>query len=234
MDKITILFAENDPDYLQTQAEFLERAGYAVLQAKGIATAKKLLSNGMVDLAILDLRLEDDDDEKDKSGLILARESDPHIPKIILTAFPTAQAVREALKPLTNGLPPAVDFISKQDGPEILIAAVNRALAVHVRKQPRQVLLNLPEQLEKDYEEARKQAIITHRVRLALIVVGSFVIIGGTAAVLLGETATGVLSTSSGIVAQFLAGIFSKLSENANKRMDKYHRELLKLYMEKK
>ncbi len=129
-----ILFADNDPDFLNTRAEFLERAGYRVLKADTLEKARQALQTVYVHLAILDIRMENDDDEKDISGLTLAK--DPafrFVPKIILTGFPSYQYVREVLGPALDGLPPAVDFLAKEEGPEALIQAVERAFAQHVR-----------------------------------------------------------------------------------------------------
>jgi CheY-like chemotaxis protein len=129
-----VLFADNDPDFLDTRAEFLEQAGYRVRKAYTLEQARQLLETAHIHLAILDIRMENDDDEKDISGLTLAR--DPAfrpVPKIILTGFPTYEAVRQALGPALDGLPPAVDFLAKQEGPEVLIQAVERAFTQHVR-----------------------------------------------------------------------------------------------------
>jgi hypothetical protein len=61
----------------------------------------------------------------------LARKIDPAIPKIIWTSFPTYDAVRKALGPNKNGLPPAVGFVSKIDGEGLpaLLNAVKLALS---------------------------------------------------------------------------------------------------------
>jgi DNA-binding response OmpR family regulator len=129
-----ILFADNDPDFLNTRAEFLENAGYRVLKAYTLEQARQLLAEARVHLAILDIRMEDDDDERDTSGLTLAKDPAYRpVPKIILTGFPTHQAVREALGPALDGLPPAVYFLSKQEGPEAMIQAVEWAFTQHVR-----------------------------------------------------------------------------------------------------
>ena len=79
-------------------------------------------------LAILDIRLINDEDEKDVSGLTLAKETNPAIPKVMLTRFPTYQAVREALGSRLDGLPSAVGFVAKQEGLEALRRSVKLAL----------------------------------------------------------------------------------------------------------
>jgi CheY-like chemotaxis protein len=127
-DKVTILFVDNDLDFLKTRSEFLEQNGYQLLLAVEPGEAKRMIEQGRIDLVILDLRLINDDDEKDFSGIKVAQESNPSIPKIILTRFPTVEAVREALRPAFNDLPPALDFVIKQEGPGPLLTAVKLAL----------------------------------------------------------------------------------------------------------
>lgn len=236
MAKPTILFADNHPDFSKARVEILEAEGYQVISAANPTETRRLLEKNSIDLAILDIRLLDDDDEKDTSGLTIAKEVAPAVPKIILTDYPSVEAVREALKPQFHGLPPAVDFLEKKAGPEAMLASVRRSIAVNVEKSPKRAVLelDLSAQLEKDYEEARKQAIFIHRVRLVLIVIGSVVIIGGAVGVIMGQTAAGILGVVSGAVVEGLAGLFSKLSEDANRRMDRYHKELLELYKKQK
>lgn len=123
-----ILFADNDPDFLQTRCEYLELAGHGIVTAQNPTEAKAILSLGGIDLAVLDIRLKDDDDEKDTSGLILAREVGFAVPKIILTGFPSVEAARFALGARLDGLPPAVDFIDKREGPQALVEAIEKAL----------------------------------------------------------------------------------------------------------
>jgi len=130
---LTILAIDNDPDFVNTRAEFLENAGYRVLKAYTLEQARQRLSDDYVHLAILDLRMVDDDDEKDTSGLTLAKDrAYQPVPKIILTNFPTYQAVRKALGPTLDGLPPAVGFLDKREGPEFMVKAVEQALAAYL------------------------------------------------------------------------------------------------------
>lgn len=128
MTKAKLLFADNDLDFLHTRKEFLEREGYQVVTVSNPIEARKILEQGYWDLAILDIRLEDDDDEKDVSGLVLAREAAHAVPKIILTNFPSYESVLNALRPNLDGLAVAVNFVGKEEGPETLVNAVKTAL----------------------------------------------------------------------------------------------------------
>lgn len=132
-DKL-VLFADNDRDFLNTRAEFLEDEDYRVLPAYGLDQAREFLAKARVHLAILDIRLVDDDDERDTSGLTLAKEpAFRAVPKIILTSFPTYQTVREALGLAGEGLPPAVNFLAKQEGPEAMLQSVAETFDRNVR-----------------------------------------------------------------------------------------------------
>ena len=138
MAEMIILFADNDRDFLDTRSEFLEAEGYRVLKAYSPEDARAVLDHRRVHLAILDIRLRDDS-EGDISGLELAQEGAYEaLPKIMLTGFPTVEAVRVALKPRIGSLPLAVDYIPKKGeegrkGPAVLIETVEHAFVHHVR-----------------------------------------------------------------------------------------------------
>ncbi|MCB8942485.1 MAG: DNA-binding response regulator [Ardenticatenaceae bacterium] len=128
MSKITLLLADNDQDFLIICGEYLENCGYHVIQAHGREQAQQALETTNIHLAILDLRLTDDTDEKDRSGLIIAETVARQVPKIILTKFPTYQDVVKALKLDTHTLPPAVDFVDKREGLDKLRQSIVESL----------------------------------------------------------------------------------------------------------
>lgn len=128
MSKGKLLLSDNDLDFLTILAEHLTRDGYEVVTANSSAEARRILEHGEIDLAILDIRLTNDNDENDITGLVLAKSIAPEIPKIIQTRFPTYEAVREALGSSFEGIPTAVDFVTKQEGPEALLTAIKSAL----------------------------------------------------------------------------------------------------------
>ena len=130
----TILIADNLLEFLATRREFLESAGYRVLVATSPEETIDLLRNEWVHLAILDIRLTDNDDANDESGLQIAKAPEfRHIPKIMLTSYPSYESVREAMGQAAAGLPPAVDYLGKIEGPQAMLDAVDSALAKHLR-----------------------------------------------------------------------------------------------------
>jgi DNA-binding response OmpR family regulator len=128
-----ILLADNLEGYLNACAEYIALAGYEVEKARNPSEARLRIEEGGIHLAVLDMRLTNNDDDKDFSGLTVAKETSPAVPKIILTAYQTWDAVREALGTADSDVPPAVDFIAKQEGLAPLLARIEKALARFVR-----------------------------------------------------------------------------------------------------
>ncbi len=123
--KKTILFMDNNLNFLAVHARLLEQAGYQVLMASTVSEASIILSSKHVHIAILDIRMEVDEAEEDIGGLVLAQdERYRSMPKIILTAHPSYEHAREALGQTLDGLAPAVKFIGKGEGPEAMFQAV--------------------------------------------------------------------------------------------------------------
>ena len=129
-----ILLADNAPETLDLQVAYLSSLGYRVFPASSYEQARQVLSQTWVHLALLDLRLTDDTDDKDQSGLLLAQDKAFRAtPMIIVTKYPTWEAVRTALSPSPEGESPAVEFVDKQEGLEALAQAAAHAFAKYVR-----------------------------------------------------------------------------------------------------
>jgi len=139
MSKGRILIVDNRPDHIPFRRQALEGEGYEIREAYTPEDAWKKFETGLIHLAIVDIRLKDEDDEKDFSGLEWVEsvhQQCPEFPCIILTGFPTYEAVQRARRPDEKGLPPAEDFIFKGEGLEILVKAVNNAFLNKVRIKP--------------------------------------------------------------------------------------------------
>lgn len=133
MAALSILLADNDPDFLESCAEFLEAHGFSVLKAQSPRDARQHFEDSRIHVAILDMRLTNDDDDKDVSGLAVAKDSSPAVPKIILTRHRTWEAVRDSLGTTDSNRPAASYFVAKQEGLPVLLDNVRRAFARHVR-----------------------------------------------------------------------------------------------------
>jgi DNA-binding NarL/FixJ family response regulator len=128
MAKATILLVDNDISFLNTITVLLQNQGYEVIAARHLQEAKQKLQFERTDLAIIDLRLESDSDEKDLSGLELASELPANLPKIILTGLANYNTAREALRGNIEGKVITAELIAKADGPSTLLATIKRLL----------------------------------------------------------------------------------------------------------
>lgn len=126
----TILFADNKLEFRETRAHFLKEEGYNVVMAGSPEEATDHLSSMEVDLAILDIRLKNDNDDADQSGLEAARAAKPGVPIIFLTNFPAPDLVNRALGRSRDRQPLAEEFFDKREDPEELLKAVKRLLTV--------------------------------------------------------------------------------------------------------
>ena len=119
-----LLLADNDADYLASLQNLLEVEDYHVDVAANVEEAIALLAEERFDLALVDLRLTDDGADYDFSGLKVARVAgEAGVPCIIITAFPTVEATRQALR--SRGLKPlALDLVPKLGGPAAILDAI--------------------------------------------------------------------------------------------------------------
>jgi DNA-binding response OmpR family regulator len=131
----TVLIVDNEAEVRESARLRLETKGYHAFVAKTADEARRILESERVYLAIIDVRLQDDNDPNDVSGLDLAAELGPEIAKIILTGFRTPEVTRRALIGYLNQVAPAQDVIAKQDGPRKLLETVERVFANKVHDQ---------------------------------------------------------------------------------------------------
>jgi len=135
MRKPTILIADNSADYRKSLLMRLKLEGYTIAEAESVEQAITALADTKPDVALIDLRLTDDDDTNDMSGLEVAKTArDMDIPCIIITAFPSVDATRLALR--SRGAEPlAVDFVAKSSGPEALLDTIRAVLSTRDEPQ---------------------------------------------------------------------------------------------------
>jgi two-component system, OmpR family, KDP operon response regulator KdpE len=135
-----LLLADNKDDYRRSLKTLLELHGYAVEESSDLDKAKELLQRGGFDLVLADMRLTDDEDDTDISGMGLAQEAtEAGIPCVVVTAFESVEAVLLALRKRGTQPPLAVDFIPKRDGPRAVLDAVTRNIGAQPTQIERQV-----------------------------------------------------------------------------------------------
>ena len=136
MNASKVLIVDDEPDMVENCARILRHAGYQCLTTTDPAKALPLVESHRPDVLLTDLKMPGID------GMELlrrARELDPALPVILVTAFATIESAVEAIK---EG---AFDYLPKNFSVEQLRLAVERGLR-HRRLQEEN--LNLREQLQ--------------------------------------------------------------------------------------
>jgi CheY-like chemotaxis protein len=229
--KRTILFADNDPATREKWGQYLENEDYAVHLASTRQEACRELESGRIDLAVIDVRLEKDDDPNDRSGLELAAERIfRHIPKVILTGYtPRSFEDQRLVWEPVGGEPPAViAFVGKAEGSEVLLGRIRNAFEVW----PRLSLLSskVSEQIKADHQTIRAQARWTLIISLVISLLGFGIIVTGILLAWQAGLAIGIVGAAAGLILNAVGYLFFARLDLANGRMDVYHQELLQTY----
>ncbi len=112
-----ILVVDDIPDWRKTFSGMLSEAGYKVDTADSVANALTALESQNFDLALIDIRL-DETDENNTDGLKLAtsiKQRWPTVNIIIITGYETPETVKQAMEPQGADERLANDFITKAD-----------------------------------------------------------------------------------------------------------------------
>jgi CheY-like chemotaxis protein len=228
--KRTILFVDNQNDVRQKWAKLLQESGYAVRLASTSQQAHSELMSGGVDLAVIDVRLENDDLESDISGLELAAdEAFRHIPKIILTGFPMSYEGQRKVWIPVGGEPPAViAFVGKEEQPKALLNEIDNAFEVW----PRLSMLSsrVSDQIKADHRIIRLQARRNYVISLVTSILGFGLIVAGVILAWKEAFEVGIVGAVAGLIMEAVGYLFYTRLDLANRRMDVYHQELLQTY----
>jgi len=103
MSQFTILVADNLESARESYERRLIKRGYEVQLAGSPEEAEELLREHLIHLALIDVRLEKDANENDRSGLELCKRMDPIVPRILISGFTDWTVIREALRPYPLG-----------------------------------------------------------------------------------------------------------------------------------
>jgi DNA-binding NtrC family response regulator len=124
-----VLVVDDVEDWQLTIRGMLKKLGCEVILAGSSEQARKVLSETNINLAILDMRL-DERDEANVEGLDLAEEIQAQWPEakvIIATGYSTQEALQKAWEPTEGRQRLVADFIPKNEI-ESLLSIVKTAL----------------------------------------------------------------------------------------------------------
>jgi len=119
-----VLLIDNDPPFLETRKEALEEAGFEVLTAASLEEARAILRRCYVHLAAIDVRMIDDESDRDRSGLKLAREAEfAEVVKIMMTGYERdPDDVNDIVATPEPGIPPpALRYVNKIKGQQEMV-----------------------------------------------------------------------------------------------------------------
>ncbi len=125
----SVLVVDDVGDWRITMRGLLQDDGYRVQVAETSAEALALLQTARFDLAVIDIRL-DETNEDDTEGITLAKkihEQWPSIKIVIITGYDTPGTLDEAMKPTPDGRL-VHDYILKKDTHTHLIPTIRQAL----------------------------------------------------------------------------------------------------------
>lgn len=221
----TLLLADNDLDYLETASEYFEKLQFNVRKASNPAEAKVELEKGGIDVAILDIRLVNNKDKNDFSGVRIARTVAIEVPKILLTEWPTYEAAATSLGSSFDGLPRPVACVTKKAGLPALLTAVRNTLEFDLMYRVSSD--NLALKLDLDYKDARQQSLWNYRVGLGIAILGAIFIIVGAYLALQNKNFVSALIVLAGVISEMTTVLFFKRIDSSNERMDRYHLEMM-------
>lgn len=124
-----LLVVDDIEDWQLTISGVLQDQGYKVSAAGSVDDALLLLQENKYDLALLDLRL-DERDEENVEGLELAKTIKnlyPTMKIVIVTGYGTPEILREAMEPVPTRKRLVDDYLEKDDTDK-LVETVQRVL----------------------------------------------------------------------------------------------------------
>ena len=215
----TILFTDNDLDFLETRQTFLENAGYHVIPATTPNEAKAILEKQKIDIAIIDVRLINDNDDKDESGLDLAKSVAPSVPKIILSNYD--DHIRKALMLQPGGSHLAEDYVPKEDGMQAMLTSIRKVLEIQSRLKEFDIAGNRLKDLDIIFKETLYQMKCVNRVGLWVSVAGVLIIFIGITLAVMNRLEAGTLGIIAGTAIKVISILFYKQGDKAYTRLEK-------------
>ena len=217
----TIMIVDNSKQYLDELSENLSRANYSVLKCANEKVAKETLSKNDIDLAIVDLKLKNDADPSDKSGVDLLSYIGNQIPKILISAYPEPNIIAETLRAREGGVL-AHDFIAKSLGMSTIRDSVSRTLRITEGFRRISSEGNRNDVLYDTQKELLRQVTIDHRTLTVSQILGLIFFGIGIALVYLNKIEIGILSAATGLISNLVSTFFINRMNRSTAKLSEY------------
>ncbi len=194
---VKVLLVDDETGILDSLGILLKGEGYRVQAARGGREAMELLSSDKPDLVVTDIRM------PGASGLDVltrARELDPEIPVILMTAQASLQS---AVRAVNEG---AYYYLQKPFSNDELLAICRRASEARELKEENRVLRREIRQRDRS---VRGRPIGKNRAFLEIVELGEMVAATDSTILLSGESGTG-----KEVLARYIHGISTRSEEN--------------------
>ncbi len=132
-----ILFAENDTHYTASATALLELEGYKVQHIHTPQELDVVENLNIFDLAIIDIRLLDNHDEFDESGIDVAHRLPAETPKLLISLY--TSSIHSAMQKEwfeEKRLPANTDWFHKEQGAERMLKKVDELFDQHYPDNP--------------------------------------------------------------------------------------------------
>jgi len=223
---VTLLLADNTKLRADSISSFLKDKGYKVITTYNIWDTMDKLRGGEVDIAIIDMRLVNDEDKDDYSGINIARMFEAEIPKIIMTKFPDHEAVRKALGVRIDKLPRCVDFLYQKDDSSFMESLLTTIRSIPLKEKSfKSINANITTKIDQDYVDVRSQQWSYFIAAFFFSVVSIVLIFIGVNSIMSEKITLGILQGAIGVLSSSGTYLLFRRTDIASKRMDKYHKE---------
>jgi DNA-binding NarL/FixJ family response regulator len=227
--KVRVLVIEDDKLYANTLKQGLESYNFDVTLEHHYGRARELLvgrTHYPYSVILIDVRLVNNADPGDRSGIKLAQEIGTKVPVLMLSKHDTIEYVKEALAARPDGRRAAFDYVLKDEGYHAIAAAIYQVTQITGTVTAK--VFELDERLRASYLAVSSQSAKTFfdsRIiawsGITIIIVSLALFFGGIL-----DSAQGAIGAVSGVVLQAIIMLFFSRQDKADTRMDRYHQEL--------
>lgn len=172
---ILIVDGNHNSNYARILGSHLQANNFVVHYALDTYTAQAKVKQLPIHAALVNVRLINERDMNDWSGIDLAEHLRPYTRVVMMAQNPTFEMTRKALVPRINAPAPACDFVAKSEGTQAMLAALHKAVTLsqtaaktHVGGSRQTAALGRPKD-EQWHPRSTQRFALDHHTRTAKV-----------------------------------------------------------------